>query len=67
MTEADRTTPCDGVHSPRAAPAPPALHTLHTLHIALVGPLPPPAGGIANQTAQPVSYTHLTLPTNREV
>jgi phenylacetate-CoA ligase len=43
MTEPDKSKPRDGMHG---------LHKLHTLHIALVGPLPPPAGGIANQTVQ---------------
>ena len=35
----------------------------HVLHLA-----PPPAAGLLDlRTRHPVSYTHLTLPTNREV
>jgi phenylacetate-CoA ligase len=49
MTEPDKKTPCDGT---RGAPGQQAADGLHPLHIALVGPLPPPAGGIANQTVQ---------------
>lgn len=42
---APATGPAAGAVAPAAAAAPP-------LHIALVGPLPPPAGGMANQTLQ---------------
>ena len=43
MIEPDQPTPLGGTQ---------IIHSLQGLKIALIGPLPPPAGGIANQTVQ---------------
>ena len=44
-----------------------AIGTLHSFALRLLSENPLEAGIPPKVTAQPVSYTHLTLPTNREV